>query len=385
MKKVVHLFASQRVNRKARTDNEEVFREKVTLITNKQMSIGTLADFARLVEDMGICGIVIGNKKVIIKANQTSIMGSDGIPIALFDTEGKKLNANLIDAKTIVTKGLQAGDIDANNAEISNLVITGSMRSKYAEVKVGNELSAVDNINVGSGNAWVNTFRLSWESKMIGRTIRISNGTASAASIAAPADKKFLIDGEKLEALNIMPYSCVILHGYGQGEDFIYWVVENRYKYGLNSASQGGRFEPIRTSPMPVLSRGCVMVTYSYGSWNLDLNQNTPSGQISISRIGTGWYRMWLPTQWSGYFKKNSGLPLYNQILVMLTGYGSIFYNVTDDKASPSKATVKQIGWVDSSQFQAYVDVWVSDDNTPNDGSFAYAIYLMDYDDAISK
>ena len=136
---------------------------------------------------------------------------------------------------------------------------------------------------------------------------------------------------------------------------------------------------------MPVLSRGCVMVTYSYGSWNLDLNQNTPSGQISISRIGTGLYRMWLPTQWSGYFKKNSGLPLYNQILVMLTGYGSIFYNTTDDKASPSKATVKQIRWVDSSQSQAYVDVWVSDDNTPNDGSFAYAIYLMDYDDAISK
>ncbi len=37
MKKVVHLFASQRVNRKARTDNEEVFREKVTLITNKEI------------------------------------------------------------------------------------------------------------------------------------------------------------------------------------------------------------------------------------------------------------------------------------------------------------------------------------------------------------
>lgn len=296
-----------------------------------------------------------------------------------------KLNANLIDAINIVTQALRTGNIDAKNAEIRNLVITGSMRSKYAEVKVGTELSVVDNINVGTGNDWVNKFTLSWESKMIGRTIRISNGTASAASVTAPADKKFLIDGEELQTLNIMPYSCVILHGYGRGESFIYWVVENRYIYGLNSASQGGSFEPIRTTPMPVLSRGYVMVTYSFNSWNLDLNQNTPSGQISISRKGTGWYRMLLPRDWSNYFKKNSGLPLYNQILVMLTGYGSAFDNTTEKASSPIKATVKQIGWVDTYKTQAYVDIWTSDDDTVDDGSFAYVIYLMDYDDAISK
>ena len=370
-----------RVSRKPKTASETEIVRLITA-TNESTPIG---NFIQLVKDLVAAGIVIGKDYVAIKAKQTSVIGSDGSTIALFDTDGKKLNANLIDAINIVTQALRTGNIDAQNAEISNLVITGSMRSKYAEVKVGDELSVVDNINVGPGNDWVNTFKLSWDSKMIGRTIRISNGTAAAVSIAAPADKKFLVDGEELQALSIMPYSCAILHGYGWGESFISWVVENRYIYGLNSASQGGSYEPIRTSPMPVLSRGCVMVTYSYNSWNLDVNQNTPSGQISVSRKGTGWYRMWLPTQWSGYFKKNSGLPLYNQILVMLTGYGSIYYNTTDDKASPSKATVKQIGWVDSSQSQAYVDVWVSDDNTPNDGSFAYAIYLMDYDDAISK
>lgn len=366
-----------RVSRKPKTASETEIVRLITA-TNESTPIG---NFTQLVKDLEAAGIVINADSVAIKGNKVTIYNKDDV--ALFAQDGK-LNANLIDAVNIVTQALRTGNIDAQNAEISNLVITGSMRSKYAEVKVGNELSAVDNINVGSGNNWVNTFKLSWDSKMIGRTIRISNGTASAASIAAPADKKFLVDGEELQALSIMPYSCVILHGYGKGEDFIYWVVENRYIYGLNSASQGGSFEPIRTTPMPVLSRGCVMVTYSYGSWNLDINQNTPSGQISVSRKGTGWYRMWLPTQWSNYFKKNSGLPLYNQILVMLTGYGSIYYT-TDDKASPSKATVKQIGWVDSSQSQAYVDVWVSDDNTVNDGSFSYAIYLIDYDDAISK
>lgn len=98
MKKVVHLFASQRVNRKARTDNEEVFREKVTLITNKQMSIGKLSDFAQLVADMGDCGILIGENRIVLKADQVKVYNGT-TEVALF-ADGK-LNANLIDAETI--------------------------------------------------------------------------------------------------------------------------------------------------------------------------------------------------------------------------------------------------------------------------------------------
>lgn len=98
MKKAVHLFASQRVNRKARTDNEEVFREKVTLITNKEMSIGQLADFSQLVKDMGNCGIVIGDGKVVLKGDQIKVLNGND-EAAMF--EGGKLNANLIDADTI--------------------------------------------------------------------------------------------------------------------------------------------------------------------------------------------------------------------------------------------------------------------------------------------
>lgn len=105
MKKVVHLFASQRVNRKARTDNEEVFREKVTLITNKQMSIGQLADFTQLVKDMGNCGIVIGDGKVVLKGDQIKVLNGND-EAAMF--EGGKLNAKLIDAETITMNHLYA-------------------------------------------------------------------------------------------------------------------------------------------------------------------------------------------------------------------------------------------------------------------------------------
>lgn len=110
MKKVVHLFASQRVNRKARTDNEEVFREKVTLITNKEMSIGQLADFAQLVKDMTAAGIVIGSDSVAIKAKQTSVIDENNNTIAMFSNG--KLNANLIDADKIEVKHLWAKSED---------------------------------------------------------------------------------------------------------------------------------------------------------------------------------------------------------------------------------------------------------------------------------
>ena len=98
MKKVVHLFASQRVNCKARTDNEEVFREKVTLITNKQMSIGQLADFSQLVKDFAAAGIVINGNQVAIKGDKVTIYNKD--EVALFAQDGK-LNASLINAETI--------------------------------------------------------------------------------------------------------------------------------------------------------------------------------------------------------------------------------------------------------------------------------------------
>jgi hypothetical protein len=114
MKKIVHLFASQRVNRKARTDNEEVFREKVTLITNKQMSVGTLVDFAQFVADMGDCGIAIGKKRIALKADQVRVYnGSD--EVAMF--EGGKLNANLIDAETI-----NVNHVYARSSEGANII-----------------------------------------------------------------------------------------------------------------------------------------------------------------------------------------------------------------------------------------------------------------------
>lgn len=86
-----------RVSRKPNTASET---EIVRLITATNMST-PIGNFTQLVKDLAAAGIVISGNQVAIKAKQTSVIGSDGSTIALFDTDGKKLNANLIDAETI--------------------------------------------------------------------------------------------------------------------------------------------------------------------------------------------------------------------------------------------------------------------------------------------
>lgn len=126
------LFTSIPVNKRPKTDNEAVFEEMVTLITNKQISTGKLVDFSQLVKDMASAGIIISGNQIIIKANQTRFMGSDGIPLAMFDTDGKKLNAHLIDAETIKVNHVYArsskgasiighfGNFDRDDAVVGN-------------------------------------------------------------------------------------------------------------------------------------------------------------------------------------------------------------------------------------------------------------------------
>lgn len=103
------LFASIPVNKRTKTDNEAVFKEMVTLITNKQISTGKLVDFAQMLQDMAAAGIVISGNQVAIKGDKVTIYNKD--EVALFAQDGK-LNANLIDADKIEVKHLWAKSED---------------------------------------------------------------------------------------------------------------------------------------------------------------------------------------------------------------------------------------------------------------------------------
>lgn len=103
------LFTSIPVNKRPKTDNEQVFKEMVTLITNKQISTGKLVDFAQMLQDMGDCGILIGENRIALKADQVKVLNGT-TEVALF-ADGK-LNANLIDADKIEVKHLWAKSED---------------------------------------------------------------------------------------------------------------------------------------------------------------------------------------------------------------------------------------------------------------------------------
>lgn len=105
------LFTSIPVNKRPKTDNEAVFKEMVTLITNKQISTGKLVDFAQMLQDMAAAGIVISGNQVAIKGDKVTIYNKD--EVALFAQDGK-LNANLIDADKIEVKHLWAKSEDGN-------------------------------------------------------------------------------------------------------------------------------------------------------------------------------------------------------------------------------------------------------------------------------
>jgi hypothetical protein len=395
MKKVVHLFASQRVNRKARTDNEEVFKEKVTLITNKQMSIGQLADFARLVKDMGICGIVIGDGKVVLKGDKIEVLNGN-TSAAMF--EGGKLNANLIDAQTIVVNGLQANGIqgntiDAKNATISNLnvnnvLLSGSLRSPFTLVGDSfttdysdNAVMQVDN----DGYSWV--YSIPWNVEQAGRRICILSNlwggkqiTSSSASISVPDDAqkagcRFFENGiakTKLdfstEVLELMAYGDISARTENDTKShYLYgWIVLNRIDLMTNRSF--GRNKKL-------LAYGKVTGTSSGAS----IKYRTFDGsELSVNRLSTGHYEIIAPRKW--FLNEGTGYFDLEAVFVNLTGIG---YSYDDkNKASPIKATfwgaTKRNIWGYDDETSICIEVHTSDDDTVNDGSFNFEISNFD-------
>lgn len=395
MKKVVHLFASQRVNRKARTDNEEVFREKVTLITNKQMSIGQLADFARLVKDMGICGIVIGDGKVVLKGDQIEVLNGN-TPAAMF--EKGKLNANLIDAQTIVVNGLQANaiqgnTIDAKNATISNLrvknvLLSGSLRSPFSKVSDSFASNYSDNAVMQVDNdGYSYVYSIPWNVEQAGRKICILSNlwggkqvTSGSVSISIPdaakdAGCRFFENGVaktelnfSTEVLELMAYGDISARTESDTKShYLYgWIVLNRIDLMTNCSY--GRNKKL-------LAYGKVTGTSSGAS----IKYRTFDGsELSVNRLSTGHYEIIAPRKW--FLNEGTGYFDLEAVFVNLTGIG---YSYDDkNKASPIKATfwgaTKRNIWGYDDETSICIEVHTSDDETVNDGSFNFEISNFD-------
>ncbi len=395
MKKVVHLFASQRVNRKARTDNEEVFKEKVTLITNKQISTGKLADFTQLVKDMGVCGIVIGDNRIALKADQVKVLNGED-EVAMF-AKGK-LNANLIDAETIVVNGLQANGIqgntiDAKNATISNLnvnnvILSGSLRSPFSKVSGSFDSNYSDNAVMQVENdGWPVAYSIPWNVEQAGRKICILSNlwgrkqiTSASVSISVPeaaknAGCRFYENGIaktelnfSTEVLELMAYGNISARTENDTKShYLYgWIVLNRIDLMTNRSF--GRNKK-------VLAYGRVTGTSSGAS----IKYRTFDGStLTVNRIETGQYNIIAPRKWfeneaTGYFDLEA-------VFVNLTGIGASYDN--GSQVYPIKATFfgarENIIFNYNDKEHICIDVRTSVNATFSDGSFNFEISNFD-------
>lgn len=247
-----------RVSRKPKTASETEIVRLITA-TNESTPIG---NFTQLVKDLAAAGIVINADEVAIKGNKVTIYNKDGA--ALFAQDGK-LNANLIDAETVVANGIQSKNLDAKNATISNLTVnnvklTGTFRSPFVQVIDSFEAPYTDNVvmvNQEWGGGTVHN--LSWDVEQSGRKIcivgsmwnRQPNTINGQTVLTIPEDARnngcrFYENGIaktelyfSTEVLELIAYGNVAGTKDGKPEKYIYgWIVLNRidlmtnHKYG---------------------------------------------------------------------------------------------------------------------------------------------------------
>lgn len=334
-------------------------------------------------------GIVVGSESVTLYGNQVHIKKNktDADDTVLIDNETGKVSAGLIDADKVVAAGIQAKEIDAKNATISNLNVnniklTGSYRSPFSQAAAGKDMSYSDNVFLQGNNEWVNSYTLKWDATQSGRLIRFANyswsgnATSGYGKIKAPDGSHFFfVNGEKRSQLYISEQEMVELLGIGDKTSFIGWAVVNRihlnnYLNGMNvPILMMGKVETSKK-----LSGNGYFVSSNVRSFRGfgDYNGEDSTVAIEASRVGTGTYRLLLQPEFAKY--------LYNtDIVVQVTGIGNSLED-GNNPSSPIKATFNGIHFGSYPKYEgSYIEIWTSDDNTKNEGSFFIEVKCMNF------
>ena len=375
-----------KVGRKPKTASETEIVRLITA-TNESTPIG---NFSQLVKDLASAGIVISGNQVAIKGDKVTIYNKD--KVALFAQDGK-LNANLIDAETIVANGIQGNTIDAKNATISNLnvnnvLLSGSLRSPFTVVGDSFTSDYSDNVVMQVQNdGYSYAYSIPWNVEQAGRKLCILSNlwgrkqiTSGSVSISIPdaakdAGCRFFENGVaktelnfSTEVLELMAYGDISARTESDTKShYLYgWIVLNRIDFMTNCSY--GRNKKL-------LAYGKVTGTSSGAS----IKYRTFDGsKLGVNRIGTGEYNIIAPRKWfeneaTGYFDLEA-------VFVNLTGIG---YSYDDkNKISPIKATfwgaTENIIWGYNDKDHICIEVHTSDDNTVNDGSFNFEISNFD-------
>lgn len=291
-----------------------------------------------------------------------------------------KLNANLINAETIVVNGLQGKNIDAKNATISNLranniILSGSYRSPFRKVVDSLDSNYHDNaVMMVDNDGWPVSYSIPWNVEQAGRRICILSNlwggkqiTSGSVSIGIPTAAKeagcrFFENGFaktelkfSTEVLELMAYGDISARtDNDEKSHYLYgWIVLNRID--LMTVHKYGREKKVLAYGKVSGSPTGASIKYK----TFDGNEN-----LTVMRNGTGIYTISIP-------RDNNWFSSIDDIFVTLTGVGYC-YDGNNIGTSPSKATLLGISINLKNEF--CIKVEVSDDETPNDGSFNFEI-----------
>lgn len=246
-------------------------------------------------------GIEITSEQVTLYGNKVQVKTPKENPSEGYDEaamfQNGKLNANLIDAKNVVTQGLRAGNIDAERATIKNLSIIGSSRNPFTRMSEGtnvdysNNVSIITNIN---HEFVTSNYELKWDNSQNGRRITLLNYrwrnefADGGATIKAPGGKYFFEDGLKKSALKFSRQYVELL-GIGDDTDFYGWVVVN--KVDISTVFGYGHVAK-------VLAYGSLVATIENNKLKLTLSQKTFDGKkITVEQAAIG-YKLRFPSSW---------------------------------------------------------------------------------------
>lgn len=319
-------------------------------------------------------GVLVDSESVTLYGNQVHIKKNktDTNDAVLIDTNTGKVSAALIDAKKIVADGIETQD----------LIISGSSRSPFSQAENGKDMSYSDNVFLQGKNEWINSYALKWDATQSGRLIRLANynwngnATSGYGKIKTPdASHFFFVNGEKRSQLYISEQEMVELLGIGDKTSFIGWAVVN--KIHLNNYLNGMN--------VPILIMGKVEVFKNiYGNGYIissevqsfrgfgDYQGNNPTEVIDTTRVDTGVYHLLLQPELAKF--------LYGTTpIVQVTGIGNSLKN-TGSQTSPIKATFAGIHYGSYPKYEgSYIEVWTSDDDTRDDGSFFIEVKCMNF------
>ncbi len=241
--------------------------------------------------------------------------------------------------------------IVCNSGTFTDVTVSGSLCSPFKAVGKNMENKFTDNLSLVTDNGVLNVTMNKVDVKQVGRLIHVTNYRWNNSYqngysvLKMPDGYYFFEDGVQKSSIKVSR-ECVTLLGLGDSSSFYGWLVLDRVDI-MTSKKYGHCKKVLALGQVKGTPNGASFAQYT----------TFDGSQLSVVRNNTGVYTITFPSSW------NLSMPH-----IMLTGVGRVYKddgNLSDGFSA--KATL-------ISTTATSMTVWVSDDESRNDGSFNFEI-----------